>query len=108
LAGTVVVVDFKVDHFDDTYRARNQRVYNTVSEVDVTMMKFHNYDLFITCIIILTQFSGESEALLQNEDLQQLTIHAFRDIGKGEEITLFYLHDRTNYSQRNDDEVPQL
>lgn len=55
---------------------------------------------------VFVQASRINHACLQNsqntwnEDLQQLTIHAFRDIEKGEEITLFYLHDRTNYSQR--------
>ncbi|KAH6842235.1 hypothetical protein B0I37DRAFT_314285 [Chaetomium sp. MPI-CAGE-AT-0009] len=35
-----------------------------------------------------------------NEDLQQLTIHAVRDINKGEEITIMYLQDRANRSAR--------
>ena len=35
-----------------------------------------------------------------NEDLQRLTIHAIRDIDKGEEITIMYLQERTNRSAR--------
>ncbi|KAK3290816.1 uncharacterized protein B0H64DRAFT_446639 [Chaetomium fimeti] len=35
-----------------------------------------------------------------NEDLQQLTIHAIRDINKGEEITIMYLQDRADRSAR--------
>jgi hypothetical protein len=35
-----------------------------------------------------------------NEDLQRLTIHAIRDINKGEEITIMYLQDRADRSAR--------
>lgn len=55
---------------------------------------------------IFVEASRINHACLQNsqntwnEDLQQLTIHAFREIEEGEEITIFYLHNRTNYSAR--------
>ncbi|KAK4247323.1 hypothetical protein C7999DRAFT_32301 [Corynascus novoguineensis] len=35
-----------------------------------------------------------------NEDLQRLTIHAIRDINKGEEITIMYLQDRADRCTR--------
>jgi hypothetical protein len=38
-----------------------------------------------------------------NENLNQLTIHAIRDIRKGEEITIYYLHSRRNRRARQED-----
>ncbi|KAI0376802.1 hypothetical protein F5Y04DRAFT_265781 [Hypomontagnella monticulosa] len=35
-----------------------------------------------------------------NESLQKLTIHAIRDIPKGDEVTIMYLHDRGNRGAR--------
>lgn len=56
--------------------------------------------------VVFFEASRINHACLQNsqntwnEDLQQLTVHAFRDLEEGEEITIFNLHDHTNYSQR--------